>query len=222
LDAERFDALARDVSTPGTRRALLRLVAALPLAGLLSGFLGRATSQADGSGAVVGGGGRRRHRRKRHHRHQRHQRHQRQDCPQSCGPCQSCQQGKCQPDSDGSSCGGGTCCNGTCIDTDTDPLNCGRCGAHCPIFGVCQQGKCVCPKCPNSLYPFQCCAPDTDGCSICGDYDSDILGDPFTCQTNIARADCPPERVCRGTDALCDTCCPAGTTCDTEFGRCLR
>jgi hypothetical protein len=216
MDAERFDALAREVSTPGTRRVLLRLVAGLPLAGLLSGLLGRATTQADGSGAIVGGGGRRRHRRKRHHRHQRHQHHKRHHCPKSCGPCQSCQQGKCQPDRDGSSCGGGTCCDGKCVDTNTDPVHCGRCGNRCLIFGDCQQGQCVCSDCPAT--PWQCCPSGGKFCAVCGQGE---YGDPQTCDF-IPEEACPPAQRCHGTDLLCSTCCPPGTTCDTSAGTCLR
>jgi hypothetical protein len=217
MDAERFDALARDMSTPDTRRALLRLVAALPLAGLLSGLLGRATSEADGSGAIVGGGGRRRHRRKRHHRHQRHQRHKRHHCPKSCGPCQSCQQGKCQPDPDGSACGGGTCCDGKCVDLNTHPRNCGACGRRCQINGVCEQGQCGCIQgCDDYASGFQCCPAIGPSCS-CG------LGqytDPLNCNVDIPEENCPPEQRCIG--PFCKTCCPPDSTCDPSTGTCLQ
>jgi hypothetical protein len=232
MHADRFDALARAVWVGATRRRLLRRLAVLPLLGTL--VIRVADDEAvDAAHPVRRIQGRRARRRAQRRRRLRRQRRR---CAHPCGACQRCRRGSCRPNADGSACGndgacrGGSCicpgsrqlCGGKCVNTDSDPLNCGRCGTHCPIFGECQEGKCVCPKCPGSLYPFQCCAPDADGCSVCGDYDTDILGDPFTCQTNITRANCPPEQVCRGTDALCDTCCPPGTTCDTEFGRCLR
>jgi hypothetical protein len=57
MDPRRFDALTKSLSPTGTRRALLRRLAAVSLAGVFAVFLGRETTQADGSGAIVGGGG---------------------------------------------------------------------------------------------------------------------------------------------------------------------
>jgi hypothetical protein len=228
---DRFDMLARAVWSSETRRRLIRRLAVLPLLGTI------VTLVEDDEAAEAAHPVRRVQRRRARRRAHRRRLQRRRRCAHPCGACQRCQRGSCRSNADGSACGnggecrGGACvcpgpkelCGGKCIDTSRDPLNCGRCGTRCPIFAICQQGKCECPNCVGSTFPWQCCAPEIkEFCSVCGDYDRDILGDPLTCETNIARADCPPERVCRGTDALCDTCCPAGTTCDTQFGRCLR
>ena len=68
MDASRFDTLVKSFVTTGTRRALLRLLAPLPLAVGLAALLGdgpEATAQDDDQGSSH-----RRHRRKARHRHQ--------------------------------------------------------------------------------------------------------------------------------------------------------
>ena len=60
------DRLIKTFSTPDTRRALLRVLAALPLAGGLLPLLDDSAA-GQGNGAVVGGGGSRRRRRKARH-----------------------------------------------------------------------------------------------------------------------------------------------------------
>ncbi len=69
MDVDRFDGLTRTLATTGTRRGLLQLVAALPLAG---GLVTRLTEGAygaggNGNGAIIRGPGRRR--RRNRHRH---------------------------------------------------------------------------------------------------------------------------------------------------------
>jgi predicted outer membrane repeat protein len=69
MDLKQFDDLAKYLSTVGTRRGLLRLLATMPVAGGLLALLAGAAAQGQGGGAVVGGGGGRRRRRKARHRH---------------------------------------------------------------------------------------------------------------------------------------------------------
>ena len=69
MDAKRFDTLVKSFSAADTRRGLLRVLATLPFGLALTAFLGPETTQASGSGAIVGGGGGRRRRRKARHRH---------------------------------------------------------------------------------------------------------------------------------------------------------
>ena len=69
MDSERFDRLVKSLSTPETRRGLLRVLATVPFGLTLTAFPGRETTQASGSGAIVGGGGGRRRRRNARHRH---------------------------------------------------------------------------------------------------------------------------------------------------------
>jgi hypothetical protein len=148
MDPRRFDALTKSLSPTGTRRALLRRLAAVSLAGVLAVFLGRETTQADGSGAIVGGGGRRRHRGKPNHHHTRD--NDKKPCAKPCGPCARCNDGKCKAKRDGSVCrGDGVCARGTCKKGEPTP-------ATCP--GLNQ----TCTTDPGT----QCC-PDVDPNVVC-------------------------------------------------------
>lgn len=229
---DRFDAFTRDVWMGETRRRLLRRLSVVPLLGAVF------TLVPEGEDSEAAHPVRRVQRRRARRRAQRRRRLRRQRrCTHPCGACQRCQQGSCRPTADGAACGnGGECrsgacicpgprqlCGGKCVHTSTDPLNCGRCGNRCMIYAVCQQGTCVCPKCPNSIFLWQCCAPEIqEFCSICGDGPSDQWANPATCEDNIPTAACPPAQRCHGTESGCDTCCPPGTTCDTRLGHCLR
>ena len=75
------------------------------------------------------------------------------------------------------SCGQGgtvTQCGGRCIDTGSDPVNCGGCGAQCPASTgqVCSAGVCACPQ-GGSVCAGQCRQPsffqsDNQNCGACG------------------------------------------------------
>ena len=60
MDPLRFDALAKSLSTSGTRRGVGRLLAALPLAAGVAPWFTAAAVEGSGSGAIVGGGSLRR------------------------------------------------------------------------------------------------------------------------------------------------------------------
>jgi hypothetical protein len=83
MDPVRFDTLVKSLSTPATRRWLVRQFVGLSLAGVVAVLLGHETAQADGSGAFVGG---HRHRRRAHHRHRSrsHKHHRRRDKSEGC------------------------------------------------------------------------------------------------------------------------------------------
>ena len=66
MDSLRFDALTRTVSTSGTRRGVLRLMAALPVAGTLAALLGDGAEAAAQKDPERGGSHRRRKRKRRH------------------------------------------------------------------------------------------------------------------------------------------------------------
>jgi hypothetical protein len=68
MDPVRFDTLVKSLSTTGTRRTLVRLLAALPLAGAVAVLRGDAPAQANGFVAGVGGHSHR-HKPTRHHDH---------------------------------------------------------------------------------------------------------------------------------------------------------
>jgi hypothetical protein len=74
MDPNRFDTVTRSLAGTGTRRALLHRLTPLPVAGILTFLLGQETTEADGSGAIVGGGRRKPNRHRNHHRREHHKR----------------------------------------------------------------------------------------------------------------------------------------------------
>jgi hypothetical protein len=198
---DRFDTLAREVWTSETRRRLIRRLAVLPLIGsIVTLMLEDEEVEAEHPVRRIQ---RRRAQHRRRVRRRRQRRRERDRCDNPCG---------CPP-------GSRRLCGGNCVDTDTNALHCGHCGNRCPIFAVCQQGRCVCNDCPAT--PWQCCAPGSGGCSICG-LGTPFYGDPLSCENSIEEEDCPPAQRCVGETTGCAVCCPAGTTCDPSTGWCVR
>jgi hypothetical protein len=170
MDSNRFDTLAKSLSGSGTRRGLVRLVTALPLAGALGRLLGEERALGQGNGAGVGGGGGRRQRRNARHRHdpghdkdnrKGKRRGKRKDknrgtpasAPAGCSPTTCAAQGK-------------TC--GSILDGCGGTLNCGSCSptcttGTCPADQTCQSnGTCL----PNG-HLFQCLCADATSQSRC-------------------------------------------------------
>ena len=62
-----------------------------------------------------------------------------------------------------------TYCSYKCTDLQTDTWNCGSCGNHCPMSGLCTNGSCSCEKgktpCDNECTDLQ---TDTWNCGSCG------------------------------------------------------
>lgn len=153
MDDGRFDALAKVLVRPGSRRAAL---------GLLVG--GGAAAVADGAAA--------RHKRKKCKppltRCGKACVDTRQDSA-NCGACGIvCQAGE--------TCNAGTCacsgahsrCGGRCVDLVTDSANCGACDVVCQATEVCDAGSCRCaPQCDG----FQCGDDGCGGsCGSCGTF----------------------------------------------------
>jgi hypothetical protein len=227
MDPTRFDTLTKSLCCPGTRRGLVRLVAALPLAGALGGLLGE--ERADGQGNVAGvggGGGRRRRRRGRHHpgqdkKHRKGKRKQRPQCTPACDICFTCKDGPntpgtcvVDPAQQGESCGsGGKVCqsDGTCVCTPCEPTSCNQTNICGQPVDCCTQAGATNPGCEAGA----CCeftvAP---GLSFCSD-------NVVCCQDGK-----PGSRSCIGghccvnsgfTTANANQCCSGsfdfGTTC---------
>ena len=146
MDADRFDHLIKSLSNPNSRRGLLRVMAALPLAGSLLPFLDK-DAAGQGNGAIIGGGGRRR-RRARHDPgkdkdpRKRKDRKKRKTRPPGCTPEPVTQT-----------------CAGKCGDV---PNRCGTIIAcqSCP-GELCDNGICTCPvrlccSCTRAGQPFAC------------------------------------------------------------------
>jgi hypothetical protein len=159
-----------------------------------------------------------------------------------CPPCKKCKNGKCKKTRpDGTACtitggGAGMCqsgkclatlvcsegtthCAGACVDIRADPVNCGACGTRCRVNETCIDGACACTSSNAGTCPtgFTCCPLQFGGGCACGS--SPTFVDPATCDEPET---CPTNTIaCIGTSG-CRTCCPAGTTCDTDTGACLQ
>jgi hypothetical protein len=136
-----------------------------------------------------------------------------------CDGNQTCCQGSCIP---GTHCcadddcdGDQTCCpDGRCANLQTDAVNCGACGATCPVNETCSAGTCRCGAGPSAA-PDTCC----DGGSWCGVGDN--FFDPVTCEFFPLCAN--SATLCVGSAGeACQTCCPAGTRCELLSGICRQ
>jgi hypothetical protein len=190
VDPAAFDRLSHTVATAGTRRGLLRLLAALPVAGGMFS-LQAPVMEGQGNGAIVGGGGgKRRKRRKRRHdpgddRDNRKGKGKGKKRKGKKTPTHLCQGVSCPPPAD-------TChLQGSC-----DPAT-GLCSNpdKCPSGQVClSNGTCAtdCGSTPGICVNF------TPGCGCAQDSGADSycalnLGPQGDCTTN---ANCPMGQFC--------------------------
>ena len=221
MDPRRFDTLAKSLSGTNTRRRLMGLVAALPLAGALGGLLGEEGVDGQGSGAGVGGGGgRRRRRRGRHHPGQdkKNRKGKRRHRRNGCTPTTCAAEGKtCGSIADG--CGTTLDC-GACTGTETcggggtaNVCGCTRqcsgniCGANDACGGICQTGTCDGGKtCQGGT-----CACPTTACT------GGKQRDPLTCQCVCPNGTTDCSGTCYANGALCGGC----AICPTFSPRCL-
>jgi hypothetical protein len=136
MDSDRFDRLAKTLAAAGTRRGLVRLLAALPLGVTLTSILRDgpdATAEDDDHGSSH-----RRHRRKAKHRHQTGN-----DKEQRKGKRKGKRKG-CTPKPDAK-----TCAGKCAIVTNNcgTPVDCGSCvcSPACPVCQTCDPatGQCV-------------------------------------------------------------------------------
>lgn len=132
-------------------------------------------------------------------------------CGRSCGECEVCNGGTCEP-----VCAAGqTCCDGTCIVTLADPANCGECGRACGECEHCYEGQCeslcrsgeTCCKggCVPACAGSQVLNPDTCACECPVTCPDGQAPDPVTCECD--------EQTCPGFRDCPDGCCPEGEFC---------
>ena len=116
------------------------------------------------------------------------------ECLLPCGPCEERVNNVCVPKD------GETDCNGVCVHTQTDPHNCGGCGAGCPSGITCTNGTCdFCGVGYTTCHP-----PDPN--RVVGCCRQDIA--PVCCESSMGGGCCTTDTTC------CDGyCCPAGTQC---------
>lgn len=211
MDPTRFDALARKLVSPETRRGILTLL----VGGGIS-VLEVTDAAARKSGAC-------------------------QPACATCQTCEKgkckkkngrkrCKKGRCQPAGNGTTCatGGGLCQNGVCtcpsgttlcddvcVNTAIDARNCGSCGTRCQLNGSCSAGICGCNNGTCMIAGATCCPA---GSSFVCQCPPGIFTDPTTCN---GIPSCPAgTTACVGPQ--CQACCPAGTNCDTSTGTCLQ
>jgi len=174
MDTLRFDLLTKTLAHSGTRRCVLRVLAALPLAGVATLF-GKESDAA-----------RRHHRTLRHHRdkqrgqvqeqrkHKKHKKKRKTPSP-LVSPSPTCAQ----------TCAG--CCNGESCQTGITEAACGTSGAPCAVCSgvqwICQSGVCRCDVCDHGCQydSVQAAVPDPAGPTIiricAGSYHEDIIID---------------------------------------------
>jgi hypothetical protein len=206
MDAVRFDNLTRLIGTGITRRTTLLLLAGLGVQG--HGLSDPAAARS----------------RRGCRRCDECESCRRGRCHKSASDEKRCSRGRCRPKANGTSCsGGGTCqngrcrcasgmsrCGGVCVNLQTDPRNCGSCGARCQLFAACSAGTCDCVPSSCALVPNSICCGGAGGCAACSATD---FVDPRDCSTG----DTTP---CIGPS--CRSCCPAGSTCDSATGKCVQ
>src|SRR5262249_24086529 len=129
-----------------------------------------------------------------------------------CAPCHVCMAGSCAMLQNTAPCEGGQCCTGMCIDTGSDNMNCGACGATCIAPQTCGGGgpPGICGRTPATASPLgQHCGTAPDGCG--GSLNGGPCIAPDTCGGG-------------GTPGMCGcmraTSCPMGQNCGTAPDGC--
>lgn len=207
MDARQFDALARTLTTPGGRRELLAILAALPLlSALLSPFAG----EAEGKG--------RRKRRKKKHKHSTGDRKKNRKGKQKRkgkNPDQG--QEPCQPEPASQTCAG-TC--GTVQNSCQQAVECGPCGCD-PPCGPCAtcSNDLACEACDPCCDDVCCaqegaiCHADTGACCVPGSNAQTCNGQCGTVLNTCGiSVDCGP-CICSGNCAECKVCDETTATC---------
>lgn len=225
IDANRFDRLAKSLSSVAARRRVLQLLAALPFVGGLATLVDEDAADARG----------RRKRRKKRHQHGkgRHQQKKREkpckahstaktcagkcgavkntckktvvcgscDCSPACGTCFACQgaagqPGACVPESDGTACG--------------DAANCS--GGAATAQGACDgSGTCV-PGTPISCAPYALC--DGNDCATSCVDDNGCVSGSFCNGVNRCAGDEPDGESCANGGQCQSGFCVDGVCCD--------
>jgi hypothetical protein len=231
MDGPDFDSLVRRLFSNRTRRGLLGLLAALPLAGATEAARKRRRQPIEAEACIPSG-------RRCPARHPRKGRR-----PLSCKQC--CQdfvvkhgrQKRCACAPNGVACGArgaSACCSGNCVSevcqANTPPLtcsaaNCGGCctGSTCrpgDILAACGAGGVTCAQCIGDPEDVVC--TDLAGNHTCSRFCADDSecsggGTGCVCRESIGRRRCVSEldsgATCFATALACLAGCPSGRLC---------
>jgi hypothetical protein len=240
MDADRFDALARALTTRRSRRTTLGtlLGGALPGASLET-LAERHKSEVTAASRVCRPAG-------------TACKHGRQCCTKKClssgkcscnaddpcprpaNPCKKavCSSGRCIIRNNACQSEGKVCCDKACVDTQNDPNHCGTCGNTCLTREVCTQGGCLCESgkevCGAACVSSCCnqgveedCAGGQTCCS--GHGCRDLQTDKDHC--GECGASCVPDTFtdCVLGECKCgnDPACTGGKICDLDKGGCV-
>ena len=203
MDSNRFDTLVKSLSSTDTRRALLRRLAPLPLAGLLATLLPDETEA----------GGRRKRRKTRNTRRSGDDKENRtgkrkgkrkgknRGTPASepaAPPPAGCTPTPC----DGKACGADDGCGGRCQTGSCPHATCATCSA----------GQCV--NVPGSCTTAGGASGTCDQGTCCVPTEGDCTGAGQCCGSRVCNI---PYAVSRGG---CDTCLSGRSKCDLDVGGC--
>jgi hypothetical protein len=179
-------------------------------------------------------------------------------CGNACPPSTICRAGACQcadssdggaadAGADGGDGGGGgllTSCGNACVDTQSDPSNCGSCGAVCAPDATCALGACSCPSdkmkcggsCVDTSFGLSDCGGncvntqfDSSNCGACGNacpqhYFCDQGTCAFACgKENVifcTNFGCVDPNFDRRNCGGCDTACKANSECQRGLCGC--
>jgi hypothetical protein len=210
VDPVRFDSLVKSLSTNGTRRGLVQVLAALPLGVALTFVLSERPEAAEDDDH---GSSHRRHRRKARHRHQtgnnkEHRKGQRTG------------RKPCRPESRAKTCAGR--CS-TVRNTCGEPVDCGpcTCATGCPECQTCDTATGLCVTAPNGMACDDgdpCTQTDTCQNGTCVGSNPVDCTPASECQVRAcdpvsgactAAVNKPPNTPCNGGE---DVCC--GGTCE--------
>lgn len=223
MDAKHFDALARALTTGGTRRSLVTLLATLPVVGGLLAWL-------DSNDADAGGKHKRRVKKHKHGRGRR-RKHGKKckpaaqsvtcagkcgqvmnnckklvdcgscDCNPACPECETCQgtPGVCVPQQAGTACGAAATCTGGNLTP----------GGSCDGSGHCLPGTTI------SCAPYTKCNSAGDSCvETCAD-NNDCVPGSFCNGDNRCVGDLPNGETCDGAADCLSGFCVDGVCCET-------
>jgi hypothetical protein len=216
MDPSTFDTLARAIAQTGTRRGLVRLVASLPVVGILA-VVAEQESGAERPVDRVQGRTPQRNRKQRNNKKNKNNNNKNnQKKNQNTNQNRTATPVGCQPDG-GACTQPNECCGSNCFNLRCAPpvRQCGptKCVGH--TIGCCNDVCCSAPE-DRCTAEHQCCAPSCAGKQCGPDGCGGTCGSCGVCQTCTAQGTC--QQAPDGT--ICGTSTHGGTTLRCCKGAC--